>query len=163
MRIRNRHQLAEVHDEVGSSTRRTTIPRAALVIACALLFAGCSAGGAGGPTSIADACATLKTALDEVSTAVQSALAAARTPSELQSDLEGYVESVDTLAENAQNADVSGALGTLSEKLSEAAELAATLPTDAEGEVDPAGLADQKAAIEESLEKVNAACSEHTG
>ncbi|KAF2415436.1 hypothetical protein B2K11_20185 [Microbacterium sp. B35-30] len=73
------------------------------------------------------------------------------------------MESVDTLAENAQNADVSGALGTLSEKLTEAAELAATLPTDADGEVDPSALADQKAAIEESVEKVNAACAEHTG
>lgn len=163
MRIRNRHQLAEGYDEVGSSMRRTTIPCAALVIASALLFAGCSSGGAGGPTSIADACASLKTALDEVSSAAQGALAGARTPSEVQSDLEGYVEQVDTLAENAQNADVSGALGTLSEELSEAAEFAATLPTDAEGELDPSALADQKAAIEESLEKVNAACSEHAG
>jgi hypothetical protein len=143
--------------------RHLTTSSAALAIAVALLLSGCSGSGGGGATSLADACATLKSALTEVSDDVQSALEGAADPSEVQADLEGYAESVDALAASAENADVSEVLDTLSGKLSDVAAKVATLPTDAEGKLDPDATAEQQAAIEETVAKVSAACTESTG
>jgi len=142
--------------------RNMTIPSATLAVAAALLLSGCSGSGGGGPSSIADACATLKTALAEVSDNVQGALEGTADPSEVQADLEGYAESVDALAERAENADVSEVLDTLSGKLSEVAAKVATLPTDADGKLDADATAEQQAAVEETVAKVNAACADNT-
>jgi hypothetical protein len=143
--------------------RRTTIPSAALVVVGALLLTGCSGTGGSGPTSIGDVCGTLKTALTEVSNDVEAALADAAEPSEVQANLEGYADAVDALAESAQNADVADALATLGEGLADAAAEVATLPTDAEGDLDPDVLSEQKAGIAEAVEKANAACTESSG
>ena len=141
--------------------RNRTITSAGLILAGALLFSGCSGSGGGVPTSVGDACAVLESALAEVSDNVESALSDAAEPSEVQASLEGFAESVDALAESAGNADVAEVLGTLSETLGDAAAKVATLPTDADGKLDAKALAEERTAIEDSVEKVNTACTEN--
>ena len=85
---------------------RTTV---ALVFASALLLSGCSAGG-GGPTSAADACASVQVALRDVSNGALIALVSASDPGEIQADLEGSSERAGELAEKAENPDVAYAL-----------------------------------------------------
>ena len=138
--------------------RNRTITSAALILAGALLFSGCSGNGGGIPTSVGDACAVLKSALTEVSDNVESALSDSAEPSEVQASLEGFAETVDGLADSAGNADVAEVLSTLSETLGDAATKVATLPTDADGKLDAKALAEEKTAIEDSVEKVNTAC-----
>lgn len=137
---------------------RTTV---ALVFASALLLSGCSAGG-GGPTSAADACASVQAALRDVSNGAQNALASASDPDEVQADLEGYSERAAALAEKADNSDVAKALETLDAKLTEAAEAVGTLPTDAEGELDADAIAEQLTGIQEAVEKISVACGTPT-
>ncbi len=137
---------------------RTTV---ALVFASALLLSGCSAGG-GGPTSAADACASVQAALRDVSNGAQNALVSASEPGEIQADLEGYSERAGELAEKAENPDVANALETLDAKLTEAAESVAALPTDAEGELDTDAIAEQLTGIQEAVEKISAACGTPT-
>ena len=137
---------------------RTTV---ALVFASALLLSGCSAGG-GGPTSAADACASVQAALRDVSNGAQNALASAGDPGELQADLKGYSERAGALAEKAENPDVANALETLDAKLTEAAEAVGTLPTDAEGALDADAIAEQQTGIQEAVEKISAACGTPT-
>ena len=131
-----------------------------LVCAGVLLLSGCSAGGGTPPTSVADACATVQTALRDVSNGAQNTLNAVGSPTELQSSLEDYSARATALADEAANADVADALATVSEKLSEAAASVATLPTDAEGELDTEAVAGELTTIQEAVDKVNAACTE---
>ncbi len=135
---------------------------AVLVLAGALFLSGCAAGGGTVPTSGADACATLQTALRDVSNGAQNTLAAAGTPAEIQTKLEGYSERAAALAEDAENPDVADALATVNEKLSEAAAAVGTLPTDAEGALDADAVAEQQTGIQEAVDKVKAACGEQS-
>ena len=139
-----------------------TTSSAALVLAGALFLSGCAAGGGTVPTSRADACATLQTALRDVANGAQNTLAAVGTPSEIQAKLEGYSERAAALAEEAENPDVADALAAVNETLSEAATNVATLPTDAEGALDADAVAEQQAAIQEAADKVRAACGEQS-
>jgi len=132
---------------------------AALVLVGALFLSGCAAGGGAGPTATADACATLQTALRDISNGAQNTLASAGTPSEIQTRLEGYSERAAALAEGAENPDVAAALSAVDEKISDVAAAVATLPTDADGALDTDAVAEQQTAIQETVDEVKAACS----
>ena len=144
--------------QIGEHNMHGTRTTATLVFTSALLLSGCAAGGEG-PTSVADACATVQVALRDLSNGAQNTLAAADDPGEIQADLEGYGERAGALAEEADNPDVANALEALDAKLSEAAEAVGTLPTDAEGELDVDAITEQQTAIQEAVEKISAACA----
>ncbi len=129
----------------------------ALVFAGALLLAGCAAGG-GGASSSADECDTVKSEVRDISNGAQNALAAGGDPSETQATLEGYSDRVDTLGEDTSDA-VSDELEKLAEALDDAAEFAATLPSDPDAEVDADAVAEQQTAIQDAASGVNDACS----
>ncbi len=129
----------------------------ALLFAGALLLAGCAAGG-GTATPSADPCETLSTEVRDISNGAQNTLAAGGDPAEMQSALEGYAERVDALLEEA-DAAVSEDLEAFHESLHEAAEFAATLPSDPEAEVDAEAVAEQQTAIQEAATGVNEACT----
>jgi TolA-binding protein len=162
MNVRRHDQGAEADGERRFRRRRAVVPSAALALVGLSVLSGCSGTAAETKTSIADACTGLKETVAEVSTTLQSTLSEARSPSELQADLERYMERVDSLAEKAQNPEVSGALATLSEALVGASDAVATLPTDAEGEVDPGALTEQRTGIQDAVDKVDAICDGST-
>ena len=128
----------------------------ALVFAGALLLAGCAAGG-GGASSSADECDTVKSDVRDISNGAQNTLAAGGDPAEIQSTLEGYSDRVDTLGEDTSDA-VSDELEKLAEALDDAAEFAATLPSDPDAEVDADAVAEQLPATPAAAWGVNAAC-----
>jgi hypothetical protein len=129
----------------------------ALVFAGALLLAGCAAGG-GTATPSADPCETVKSEVRDISNGAQNALAAGGDPAEVQSTLEDYSVRVSELAETTDDA-VSTELEALTGALDDAAEFAATLPTDPEAEVDADAVAEHQTAIQEAATSASEACS----
>jgi hypothetical protein len=129
----------------------------ALVFAGALLLAGCAAGG-GTATPSADPCETVKSEVRDISNGAQNALAAGGDPAEVQSTLEDYSARVSELGETTDDA-VSTELEALTGALDDAAEFAATLPTDPEAEVDADAVAEHQTAIQEAATSASEACS----
>ena len=129
----------------------------ALVFAGALLLAGCAAGG-GTATPSADPCETVKSEVRDISNGAQNALAAGGDPAEVQSTLEDYSVRVSELGETTDDA-VSTELEALTGALDDAAEFAATLPTDPEAEVDADAVAEHQTAIQEAATSASEACS----
>jgi hypothetical protein len=132
---------------------------AALVFAGALLLSGCAAGGGGATaTATADPCETVKSEVRDISNGAQNALAAGGDPAEVQSTLEDYSVRVSELGETTDDA-VSTELEALTGALDDAAEFAATLPTDPEAEVDADAVAEHQTAIQEAATSASEACS----
>ena len=129
----------------------------ALVFAGALLLAGCAAGG-GTATPSADPCETVKSEVRDISNGAQNALAAGGDPAEVQSTLEDYSARVSELGETTDDA-VSTELEALTGARDDAAEFAATLPTDPEAEVDADAVAEHQTAIQEAATSASEACS----
>lgn len=134
---------------------------AALVFASALLLSGCAAGGSEGAGSSVDACDSIRSEVRDISNGAQNALAAGGDPSEIQSTLEGYSERILAIDRTGgDDTELSDALDALDEKINEAAEFAATLPSDPEAEVDADALAEQQTAIQEAASEVGSTCTE---
>jgi hypothetical protein len=133
---------------------------AALVFASALLLSGCAAGG-GGATATADPCEAVRSEVRDVSNGAQNALAAGGDPADVQATIEGYSERVTTLGETTTD-EVSTALEGLSGALDDAAEFAATLPSDPEAEVDADALAEHQTAIQDAATEASSACTSDT-
>lgn len=132
---------------------------AALVFASALLLSGCAAGGGGATaTATADPCEAVKSEVRDISNGAQNALAAGGDPAEVQSTLEDYSVRVSELGETTDDA-VSTELEALTGALDDAAEFAATLPTDPEAEVDADAVAEHQTAIQEAATSASEACS----
>jgi hypothetical protein len=132
---------------------------AALVFASALLLSGCAAGGGGATaTATADPCEAVRSEVRDISNGAQNALAAGGDPAEVQSTLEDYSVRVSELGETTDDA-VSTELEALTGALDDAAEFAATLPTDPEAEVDADAVAEHQTAIQEAATSANEACS----
>jgi hypothetical protein len=132
---------------------------AALVFASALLLSGCAAGGGGATaTATADPCEAVRSEVRDISNGAQNALAAGGDPAEVQSTLEDYSERVSELGETTDDA-VSTELEALTGALDDAAEFAATLPTDPEAEVDADAVAEHQTAIQEAATSASEACS----
>jgi hypothetical protein len=129
----------------------------ALVFAGALLLSGCTAGG-GGATPTPDECETVQSEVRDISNGAQNALAAGGDPAEVQSTLEDYSVRVSELGETTDDA-VSTELEALTGALDDAAEFAATLPTDPEAEVDADAVAEHQTAIQEAATSASEACS----
>ncbi|WP_130505050.1 hypothetical protein [Microterricola gilva] len=130
-----------------------------LVLAGALLLTGCASGGSAGSTPKADACATLQSEVRDISNGAQNTLAAAGTPSEIQAKLKDYSARVVALEEKADNPDVADALAKVDEKLAEVSTTVGTLPTDADGAIDGAAIAEQQAGIQAAADKIKTACT----
>lgn len=138
---------------------------AALVFASALLLTGCAAGGGSaegeGTGSSVDACSAIRSEVRDISNGAQNALAAGGDPSEIQSTLEGYSERILAIDRTGgDDTELSDALDALDEKINEAAEFAATLPSDPEAEVDEEALAEQQTGIQEAASAVGDTCTE---
>lgn len=133
---------------------------AALVFASALLLSGCAAGGGGGAAT-ADPCEAVRTEARDISNGAQNTLAAGGDPADVQAAIEGYSERVTTLGETTSD-EVSTALEGLSGALDEAAEFAATLPSDPEAEADADAVAEHQTAIQEAAAEVGSACTGDT-
>jgi hypothetical protein len=132
---------------------------AALVFAGALLLSGCAAGGGGATaTATADPCEAVRSEVRDISNGAQNALAAGGDPAEVQSTLEDYSVRVSELGETTDDA-VSTELEALTGALDDAAEFAATLPTDPEAEVDADAVAEHQTAIQEAATSASEACS----
>jgi hypothetical protein len=132
---------------------------AALVFASALLLSGCAAGGGGATaTATADPCEAVRSEVRDISNGAQNALAAGGDPAEVQSTLEDYSVRVSELGETTDDA-VSTELEALTGALDDAAEFAATLPTDPEAEVDADAVAEHQTAIQEAATSASEACS----
>ena len=117
----------------------------ALVFAGALLLSGCTTGGSGSSPS-ADPCDTVQSEVRDISNGAQNTLASGDDPAEVQSALEDYSVRVTELGETTTDA-VSTELEALTGALDDAAEFAATLPSDPEAEVDAESAAEQQTAI----------------
>lgn len=141
----------------GTITMQRIMTSTALVFAGALLLAGCAAGGSGASSS-ADECDTVKSDVRDISNGAQNTLAAGGDPAEIQSALEGYSDRVDQLGEDTSDA-VSDELEKLAGALDDAAEFAATLPSDPDAEVDSDAVAEHQTAIQDAASGVNDACS----
>lgn len=142
---------------------RGTKTTAMLVLAGALLLTGCaSGGGTTSPTTGADACATVQSAVRDIANGAQNTLASAGTASEIQAKLDDYSARVVALEEKAENPDVADALAKVDEKIAEVSAAVATLPTDADGAIDGAAIAEQQAGIQEAADKLNTACAGKT-
>ena len=141
---------------------RRTKTTAVLVLAGALLLSGCASGGGTSPTTGADACATVQSAVRDISNGVQNTLAAASTPSEIQTKLNDYSARVVALEEKAENPDVADALAKVDEKIAEVSAAVGTLPTDADGAIDAEAIAEQQAGIQEAADKLKTACAGKT-
>lgn len=144
---------------IGDSTMRGTKTTTMLVLAGALLLTGCASGGSAGSTPKVDACATVQSAVRDISNGAQNTLAAAGTPSEIQAKLEDYSARVVALAEKAENPDVADALAKVDEKLAEVSAAVGSLPTDEDGAIDAEAIAEQQAGIQEAADKLKTACS----
>ncbi len=141
---------------------RWTKTTAVLVLAAGLLLSGCASGGGTSPTTGADACATVQSAVRDISNGVQNTLAAASTPSEIQAKLDDYSARVVALEEKAENPDVADALAKVDEKIAEVSAAVGTLPTDADGAIDAEAIAEQQAGIQEAADKLKTACAGKT-
>ena len=129
----------------------------ALVFAGALLLSGCAAGGSASSPS-ADPCDTVQSEVRDISNGAQNALAAGGDPAEVQSTLEDYSVRVSDLGETTTDA-VSTELEALTGALDDAAEFAATLPSDPEAEVDAEAVAEHQTAIQDAATSASEACS----
>ena len=94
----------------------------------------------------------------DISNGAQNALAAGGDPAEVQSALEDYSVRATELGETTTDA-VSTELEALTGALDDAAEFAATLPTDPEAEVDADAVAEHQTAIQEAATSASEACS----
>jgi hypothetical protein len=135
---------------------------AALVLASALLLSGCAADGGGeGAGSSVDACTAVVSEVRDISNGAQNALAAGGDPSETQSTLEGYSERVMAIDRTGgDDTQLSDALDELDAKIQEAAEFAATLPSDPDAEVDADAVAEHQTAIQDAASAVGDTCTE---
>jgi len=129
----------------------------ALLFAGALLLSGCAAGG-GASTPSADACETVKSEVRDISNGAQNVLASGGDPSEVQSSLEDYSVRVTELGETTGDA-ASTELEALSGALDDAAEFAATLPSDPEAEVDADAVAEHQTAIQDAATAASENCT----
>ena len=129
----------------------------ALVFAGALLLSGCTTGG-GGSSPSADPCETVQSEVRDISNGAQNALAAGGDPAEVQSALEDYSVRVTELGETTTDA-VSTELEALTGALDDAAEFAATLPSDPEAEVDAEAVAEHQTAIQDAATAASEACT----
>ena len=129
----------------------------ALVFAGALLLSGCAAGG-GASTPSADPCETVQSEVRDISNGAQNVLAGGGDPSEIQSSLEDYSVRVTELGETTGDA-ASTELEVLSGALDDAAEFAATLPSDPEAEVDADAVAEHQTAIQDAATAASEACT----
>jgi predicted ArsR family transcriptional regulator len=132
----------------------------ALLFAGALLLSGCAAGGGGAEASAsADPCETIRVEVRDISNGAQNALTAGGDPADVQASLEDYSERVDSLDETGgDDQEVSDALDALDEAIDDAAEFAATLPSDPEAEVDADAVAEHQTAIQDAAAEVGTAC-----
>lgn len=132
----------------------------ALAFAGALLLSGCTAGGGTTQTTAAaGSCETVKSEVRDISNGAQNALAAGGDPADVQSTLEDYSVRVDELGETTDDA-VSTELEGLSGALDDAAEFAATLPSDPEAEVDSEAVAEHQTAIQDAASAASEACTD---
>ena len=129
----------------------------ALVFAGALLLSGCTAGG-GAATPSADPCETVQSEVRDISNGAQNSLVSGGDPSEIQSSLEDYSVRVTELGETTDDA-VSTELEALTGALDDAAEFAATLPSDPEAEVDADAVAEHQTAIQDAATAASEACT----
>ena len=134
-----------------------TMTSTALVFAGALLLAGCAAGG-GTATPSTDPCEAVQSEVRDISNGAQNALAVGGDPAEVQSTLEDYSTRVSELGETTDDA-VSTELEALAGALDDAAEFAATLPTDPEAEVDADAVAEHQTAIQDAATSASEACT----
>ena len=123
----------------------------ALLFAGALLLSGCAAGG-GASTPSADACETVKSEVRDISNGAQNVLASGGDPSE------DYSVRVTELGETTGDA-ASTELEALSGALDDAAEFAATLPSDPEAEVDADAVAEHQTAIQDAATAASENCT----
>lgn len=130
----------------------------ALAFAGALLLAGCTAGGTAATTADADPCETVRSEVRDISNGAQNALAAGGDPADVQSTLEDYSVRVTELGETTDDA-VSTELEALTGALDDAAEFAATLPSDPEAEVDADAVAEHQTAIQDAATSASEACA----
>ena len=129
----------------------------ALVFAGALLLSGCTTGGSGSSPS-ADPCDTVQSEVRDISNGAQNALASGDDPAEVQSALEDYSVRVTELGETTTD-EVSTELEALTGAIDDAAEFAATLPSDPEAEVDADAVAEHQTAIQDSATSASEACA----
>ena len=129
----------------------------ALVFAGALLLSGCTTGGSGSSPS-ADPCDTVQSEVRDISNGAQNTLASGDDPAEVQSALEDYSVRVTELGETTTDA-VSTELEALTGALDDAAEFAATLPSDPEAEVDAEAVAEHQTAIQDAATSASEACA----
>lgn len=130
----------------------------ALAFAGALLLSGCTAGGTAPTTAAADPCETVRSEVRDISNGAQNALAAGGDPAEVQSTIEDYSVRVSELAETTSD-EVSTELEGLTGALDDAAEFAATLPSDPEAEVDADAVAEHQTAIQDAATAASEACT----
>ena len=129
----------------------------ALVFAGALLLSGCAAGGSASSPS-ADPCDTVQSEVRDISNGAQNALASGDDPAEVQSALEDYSVRVTELGETTTD-EVSTELEALTGAIDDAAEFAATLPTDPDAEVDSEAVAEHQTAIQDAATAAGEACT----
>ena len=129
----------------------------ALVFAGALLLSGCTTGGSGSSPS-ADPCETVQSEVRDISNGAQNALASGDDPAEVQSALEDYSVRATELGETTTD-EVSTELEALTGALDDAAEFAATLPSDPEAEVDSEAVAEHQMAIQDAATSAGEACA----
>jgi hypothetical protein len=129
----------------------------ALVFAGALLLSGCTTGGSGSSPS-ADPCDTVQSEVRDISNGAQNALASGDDPAEVQSALEDYSVRVTELGETTTD-EVSTELEALTGAIDDAAEFAATLPSDPEAEVDADAVAEHQTAIQDAATSASEACA----
>ena len=94
----------------------------------------------------------------DISNGAQNVLVGGGDPSEIQSSLEDYSVRVTELGETTGDA-ASTELEALSGALDDAAEFAATLPTDPEAEVDADAVAEHQTAIQDAATAASEACT----
>ena len=129
----------------------------ALVFAGALLLSGCTTGGSGSSPS-ADPCDTVQSEVRDISNGAQNALASGDDPAEVQSALEDYSVRVTELGETTTD-EVSTELEALTGAIDDAAEFAATLPSDPDAEVDADAVAEHQTAIQDAATSASEACA----
>ncbi|GAA1507546.1 hypothetical protein BJ978_000756 [Agromyces terreus] len=106
------------------------ITTTALAFAGALLFTGCATG-SGSDNAADDNCEVVRVAVRDISNGAQNAIAASADQTTLLERLDDYSQRLDELAEeNADDAELSEAIGGLQDKVTAAEEYAATLPAE---------------------------------
>ena len=146
-------------DPGGLHMQRIMTP-VALAFAGALLLSGCTAGGGTtATTEAAGSCDAVQSEVRDISNGAQNVLGAGGDPAEIQSSLEDYSVRVTELGETTDDA-VSTELEGLSGAIDEAAEFAATLPSDPEAEVDADAVAEHQTAIQDAATAASEACTD---